>query len=68
MCRKIYKFLTKHRIIITSLIILIMILTPIILKLCRRTMEEIGCLVQIVESIFVVSGVVIAVWQYYIST
>lgn len=68
MLKSIFGFFTKHRLIITVTIIALVTIFPIMCIWCGISVERTGRVFQIVEGVFVIAGVVIAVWQYYIST
>lgn len=61
-------FIAKHRFFITSAIIIAAALVPIIGIMKGRELNSVETVSQIIESVFVIAGVVIGVWQYYIST
>lgn len=73
--RKIVKeFILKHRFGITSLIIILSVIFEIIISILFKNYDKTTPFIeiayytsQILSSFFVISGVVIAVWQYYVS-
>lgn len=68
MREKLSNFIAKHRFLITLTIIIAVTLVPTIGISRGYELKTIEIISHIIESIFVIAGVVIAVWQYYIST
>lgn len=65
----ILKWILKHRIFVTFIIILSISILPEILHFVfSQNLTGISYYIQIITNIFLMAGVVIAVWQYYIST
>ena len=65
---KVIKWLLSHRILITAVVIIIAFAAPTIMFMARIGSERTYYIVQSYTNAFVIAGVVIAGWQYYISS